>query len=98
MICQYYSNNVFKDTKSAGTLLNINFLKVMLVLLSFPFSTASVERIFSHLMLIKNDHSTALKHESLLALMQTENLFLKYNGSHQASCLMETVKRDYFPA
>ena len=33
---------------------------------------------------IKNDHRTALKHESLLALMQTKHFF-KNKGSHQAA-------------
>jgi len=57
-----------------------NLSKVISVLFSFPFSNAAVERVFSQLNLIKRDHRTALKHETLLSLM-TSKLWLQQKGS-----------------
>eukprot|EP00795_Rhopilema_esculentum_P016420 gene16420-7827_t len=73
MKCQDYWNNVFKDTNSAGTLLQTNSPKFIAELLSFTFSNALVERVFIQLKLIKNDHRIPQKHEYLLALMQTKD-------------------------
>ena len=59
------------------------------VLLSLPHSNASVERVFSQLKLIKTDHRTALKEESLFALMttrlETEKANLPPNRTYAAA-------------
>ena len=68
----------------------MNLQKVVVVLLSFPFSNAGVERVFSQLKLIKTDRRSALKHESLLALMQTKHSFTN-KGPNQAA-LLELLK------
>ena len=47
----------------------------MSVLLSFPFSSAAVERLFSQLSLIRSKHWAFLKQESLLALLQAKTYF-----------------------
>lgn len=77
---------VFKAKTSTGAHKFSNLSKVLCILLSFPFSNASVERIFSQLKLIKTEHRTALKHESLVGLLTTK-LALNQKGIHQAATL-----------
>lgn len=45
--------------------------------MSLPFSNAGVERVFSQLKLIKTDHKSCLKQESLLALLTIKMILLK---------------------
>ena len=73
-----YWQVVFSERKSANEheLARPNLIKVLKVLLSLPFSNAGVERVFSQLKLIKTDHRSSLKQESLLALLSTK-MFLK---------------------
>lgn len=77
---------VFNAKNAGGDLKFPNLSKIICILLSFPFSNASVERIFSQLKLIKTEHRTALKHESLLGLLTTKLAF-QQKGNHQAANL-----------
>ena len=49
-----YWRVAFEERNSGGGRINANLAKVIGVLLSFPFSNAAVERLFSQLSLIKN--------------------------------------------
>ena len=73
-----YWQVVFSERKSANEhqLARPILIKVLKVLLSLPFFNAGVERVFSQLKLIKTDHRSSLKQESLLALLSTK-MFLK---------------------
>ena len=42
------------------------------ILLSFQYSNALVEGVFSHLQLIKDDHRSALKQQRLIGLLTTK--------------------------
>ena len=79
-------HTIFSAKNAAGTQLYPNITKVVAVLFSFPYSNAAVERIFSQLKLIKNDHRSALKQESLLALITTK-LTYQQKGKNQAASL-----------
>ena len=77
-----YWQVVFTEKRSASDheLARPNLVKVVKVLLSLPFSNAAVERVFSQLKLIKTDHRSCLKQESLLALLSTKMMLLKFNN------------------
>lgn len=77
---------LFRAKNSTGAPRFPSLSKVLCILLSFPFSNAAVERIFSQLKLIKTEHRTALKHESLVGLLTTK-LALSQKGIHQAAKL-----------
>ena len=64
-----YWQVVLSERKSAyeHELARPNLIKVLLLL---PFSNAGVEIVFSQLKLIKTDHMSSLKQESLLAYYQ----------------------------
>ncbi|XP_028409123.1 uncharacterized protein LOC114531710 [Dendronephthya gigantea] len=78
-----YWQIVFHERKSVNEheLARPNLVKVLKVLLSLPYSNAGVERVFSQLKLIKTDHRSCLKQESLLALLTTKLTLLKSNNS-----------------
>ena len=78
-----YWRVAFEERNSGGGRINANLAKVIGVLLSFLFSNAAVEKIFSQLSLIKNKQRGSVKHESLLALLQAKTYF-KDRGSSQA--------------
>ena len=78
-----YWRLAFEKRNSGGGRINANLAKVIGVLLSFPFSNAAFERLFSQLSLIKNKQRGSLKHESLLALLQAKTSF-KDRGTSQA--------------
>ena len=67
-----------------------NLFKVVKVLFSFPFSKAGVERVFSQLKLIKTNHRSSLKQDSLLALLSTKMMILK--SDNLASIRLEPSK------
>ena len=73
-----YCQVVFTEKRLASDheLARPNLVKVVL---SLPFSNAAVERVFSQLKLIKTDHRSCLKQESLLALLSTKIILLKSN-------------------
>ena len=54
-----------------GSLKYPNLRKIVISMMSLPFSNASVERIFSLLNLIKTQSRNALKRETLVGLMHT---------------------------
>ena len=81
-----YWSTIFKQKNAVGNQMYPNLAKVVSVLCSFPFSNASVERVFSQLKLIKRDHRTALKYESLLSLI-TSKLWLQQRGSRVTATL-----------
>ena len=83
MECSEYWRVALHDKNSAGNKIYPNLAKIMSVLLSFPFSNAAVERLFSQLSLIKSKHRASLKQESLVALLQPKTYF-KDRGSGQA--------------
>ncbi len=68
---------VFEEKRLHNELARPNLVKVLKVLLSWPFSNAAVERVFSQLKLIKTDRRASLKQESLLALLTTKMTLLK---------------------
>lgn len=74
-----YWQNVFSEKKSTNEneLARPSLVKVLKILMSLPFSNAGVERVFSQLKLIKTDHRSCLKQESLLALLTTKMVHLK---------------------
>ncbi|XP_028402033.1 uncharacterized protein LOC114524975 [Dendronephthya gigantea] len=78
-----YWKVVFSEKNQGGEKVYPNLTNVVATALSLPFSNAAVERVFSQLRLIKNDHRATLKQESLLALLSTKYSFLK-KGKRQA--------------
>ena len=80
MSTQDYWRFIFREKSESGKQMYPALAKVISVLFSFPFSNATVERVFSQLNLIKRDQRTALKHETLLSLM-TSKLWLQQKGS-----------------
>lgn len=79
-----YWKTLFQLKDGQGNVMFPNLRKIVSVLLSLPFSNAAVERVFSQLKLIKNDHRSCLKQESLLGLLVT-NISLKQQGKMQAA-------------
>ena len=79
---------VFKEKKTPDKPATPNLVQVVKVLLSLPFSNAAVERVFSQLKLVKNDHRANLKQESLLGLLTTKMHLLKSSSSSAS----QTVK------
>ena len=88
---QEYWTAVFKAKNQGQQKINPALTKVVTTLLSLPFSNAAVERVFSQLKLIKNDRRSALKQESLLALLSTKLSFSK-KGKRQASSMDPTTE------
>ena len=58
-----------------------NLRKVVACVMSWPFSNASVERLFSLLKLVKSDVRNALKRETLAGLMHAHE-GMKASGVH----------------
>ena len=87
MTIHEYWQTIFKEKNAAGNQLYPNLCKVISVLFSYPFSNASVERVFSQLKLIKRDHRTSLKQESLLALIRSK-LGMQQEGTRVAASLI----------
>ncbi|KAJ8028913.1 40S ribosomal protein S15 [Holothuria leucospilota] len=79
-----YWKTLFQLKDGQGNVMFPNLRKIVSVLLSLPFSNAAVERVFSQLKLIKNDHRSCLKQESLLGLLVTK-FSLKQQGKMQAA-------------
>jgi hypothetical protein len=90
MSVEEYWQVVFKAKKTAHELATPNLVKVVKVLLSLPFSNAAVERVFSQLKLVKTDHRSNLKQESLLGLLTTKMTLLK-SRSGEHSNVSQTV-------
>jgi hypothetical protein len=88
---QEYWTAVFNAKNQGQQKINPAFTKVVTTLLSLPFSNAAVERVFSQLKLIKNDRRSALKQESLLALLSTKLSFSK-KGKRRASSMDPTTE------
>lgn len=88
---QEYWTAVFNAKNQGQKKVNSSLTKVVATLLSLPFSNAAVERVFSQLKLIKNDRRSALKQESLLALLSTKLSFFK-KGKRQASLMDPTTQ------
>lgn len=78
--------SVFQTKNQAGNSLYPQLCKVVSILFSLPYSNAAVERVFSQLKLIKNDHRASLKKESLLGLITTKLAFQR-KGKGQATAL-----------
>lgn len=64
---------VFHLKNALGQSLFPNLKGILNALLVLPFSNASVERVFSSLKNIKNDHRNKLKTSTIVALMQTKD-------------------------
>ncbi|KAJ8041329.1 hypothetical protein HOLleu_12119 [Holothuria leucospilota] len=79
-----YWKTLFQLKDGQGNVMFPNLRKIVSVLLPLPFSNAAVERVFSQLKLIKNDHRSCLKQESLLGLLVTK-FSLKQQGKMQAA-------------
>lgn len=62
---QEYWRGVFTQKDACGNQVHPHLSKIISVLLSFPFSNAAVERVFSQLRLIKDDRWTNIKQERL---------------------------------
>jgi hypothetical protein len=60
---------VLNAKNATGTPTHSNLMKVVTSMFSFPFSNASVERLFSQLKLIKNDRRNCMKQETLVSLL-----------------------------
>lgn len=75
MDVKVFWQSVFSAKNAVGSPTFPHLTKLVTVLFSFPFSNAAVERLFSQLKLIKNDHRAALKNESLLGLVSTKLAF-----------------------
>ena len=82
-----YWQVVFKEKDGSGKPRYPHLTKVMKVLLSLPFSNVAAERLFSQLKLVKTDHRSSLKQESLVALLTTKMAFAKSQGRHKAAKL-----------
>lgn len=67
-----YWHVIFYEKNVIGSHTYPELRKFINILLSFPYSNASVERVFSHLQLIKDDHRSALKQQSLIGLLTTK--------------------------
>jgi hypothetical protein len=74
---QEYWTAIFNAKNQGQQKINPALTIVVTTLLSLPFSNAAVERVFSQLKLIKNDRRSALKQESLLALLSTKVIVLE---------------------
>ena len=92
-----YWQVVFKEKDGSGKPRYPHLTKVMKVLLSLPFSNVAAERLFSQLKLVKTDHRSSLKQESLVALLTTKMALTKPKGHirllnlcHQEICLIST--------
>ncbi|CAH0715749.1 unnamed protein product, partial [Brenthis ino] len=68
-----YWRKVFHLKNALGQSLFPNLKGILNALLVLPFSNASVERVFSSLKNIKNDHRNKLKTSTIIALMQTKD-------------------------
>lgn len=86
MSVEDYWKRIFNQKDAVGNISYPNLNKVITILLSFPFSNAAVERVFSQLKLIKNDNRTSLKQESLVGLLVTK-LSFQQHGCQQAAKL-----------
>ena len=80
-----YWKIVFQAKTSLGEQDKPNLVKVVKTLLSLPYSNAIVERVFSQLKLIKTDHRSNLKQESLLALLLSKMTLLKSSFAEESS-------------
>ena len=67
-----YWHVIFYEKNVAGSHTYPKLRKFIGMLLSFPYSNASVERVFSQLQLIKDDHRSALKQQNLIGLLTTK--------------------------
>ena len=93
MSVQGYWQVVFKEKKTPDKLATPNLVQV---LLSLPFSNAAVERVFSQLKLVKNDHRANLKQESLLGLLTTKMSLLKSSSSKESQTVKLQLTREMF--
>lgn len=78
--------SVFEAKNIAGNAQYPQLSRMVSLLFSLPYSNAAVERLFSQLKLIKNDHRASLKNESLLGLITAKTAFQR-KGQHQAAVI-----------
>ena len=78
--------SVFEAKNIAGNIQNPQLSRMVSLLFSLPYSNAAVERLFSQLKLIKNDHRASLKNESVLGLITAKTAFQK-KVQHQAAVI-----------
>lgn len=74
-------SKVSKLRNSTGKPIFKNLCKVMRLLLILPYSNASVERIFSQLKLIKNDHRSCISTDNVVATLATKRGVKAAGGS-----------------
>jgi len=91
MTCLNYWKLVMMAKNATGQPMFPNLAKVLQCIFSLPFSNVSVERVFSQLKLIKNDHRTALKQESLFALLSAKMAMMQ-SGILKSAAELEPSK------
>ena len=72
-----YRKRVFPTKDSSGKSRFSHLRKLVSIMFSFPFSNASVERLFGRIKLVKTDNRACLKQESLLALIRSKKTISK---------------------